>query len=188
MLSTPLTLLERLRRKDDPEAWNRFVDLYSPLLFEWTRRNGIGEADAEDLVQNVLVRLLKQMPAFERRNLGSFRSWLFTIARNCWHDHCRSRARQHALALGAAADQQRGNDPIAELTNAEYQGYLLRRSLRVIESDFPESTWRAFVLHVVEGRPAAEVAAMTRITPNAVYLARGRVLRRLREELADLLD
>jgi RNA polymerase sigma-70 factor (ECF subfamily) len=188
MLSTPLTLLERLRRNDDPDGWGRFVDLYSPLLFEWSRRNGVPESDAADLVQNVLVLLIKRIPQFERRPGGSFRGWLFTILRNCWRDQCRSQARQPAIAMGVSPDEQAGTDPIADLTEVEYRNYLFRRTLRVIQTDFPEPTWRAFWLHVVEGRPAAEVAKATGVTPNAVYLARGRVLKRLREELAGFLD
>ena len=188
MLSTPLTLLERLRRNKDPDAWGRFVDLYSPLLFEWSRRNRVPEADAGDLVQNVLVRLIKQMPIFERRPDGSFRGWLFTVLRNSWRDQRRALARQPAIAQGVLPDEQAGNDPIAELTEAEYRNYLLRRTLRILQRDFPEPTWRAFWLHVVDGRPAAEVATLAGVTPNAVYLARGRILKRLREELAGLLD
>lgn len=188
MLATPLSLLERLRRPDDPEAWRRFVELYSPLLFEWSRRNRVPEADAGDLVQNVLVILLKQMPAFERRPGGSFRGWLFTVLRNTWRDQCRAQARQPVIAGGVSPDEHRRVDSNAEVTESEYRSYLLRRVVRVLQSDFPEPTWRAFWMHVVEGRPAAEVAVTAGVTPNAVYLARGRVLKRLREELAGLLD
>jgi RNA polymerase sigma-70 factor, ECF subfamily len=188
MLSTTPTLLDRLRRSDDPEAWDRFVVLYSPLLFEWSRRNRVPEADAADLVQNVLVRLIKQMSQFEPRPGGSFRGWLFTILRNCWHDQCRARARQPVIAPGISPDEQEGADPIEELTQDEYRHYLTRRILHVIQADFPEPTWRAFWLHVVEGQPASEVATITGTTPNAVYLARGRVLKRLREERAGFLD
>ena len=82
MLSTPPTLLARLRRENDPRAWDRFIDLYSPLLFEWARRNGVPVDDAADLVQNVLVLLIRQMPLFEKRPGGSFRGWLFTVMQN----------------------------------------------------------------------------------------------------------
>jgi RNA polymerase sigma-70 factor (ECF subfamily) len=188
MLSTPPTLLERLRRSDDPDAWDRFVDLYSPLLFEWARRNGVPESDAADLVQSVLVLLIKQIPKHEQRRGGSFRGWLFTVLRNCWRDQCRVRARQPVIAQGISPDDQAGSDPIAELTEDEYRAYLIRRTLRVIQADFPEHTWRAFWLHAVEGKPATEVAAVVKTTANAVYLARGRILKRLREELAGFLD
>ncbi len=78
--------------------------------------------------------------------------------------------------------------PIEELTEDEYRNYLTRRILCVIQADFPEPTWRAFWLHVVEGQPAAEVATVIGTTPNAVYLAHGRILKRLREELAGFVD
>ena len=188
MLSTHPTLLDRLRRDNDRRAWDRFVDLYSPLLFEWARRNGVPSNDAADLVQNVLVLLLRQIPSFEKRPGGSFRGWLFTVLRNCWRDQCRAQKRQPIIAQGVSPDEQGGPDPIAELTDQEYHNYLIRRTLRVIQTDFPVPTWKAFWLHVVEGKPASEVAANTGTTPNAVYLARGRVLKRLREELAGLLD
>jgi len=188
MHSTPLTLIDRLRRQQDPANWRRFIELYSPLLFEWARRNRIPDADAADLVQNVLVLLIKQLPQFEHRPGGSFRAWLFTVLRNCWRDQCRAHARQPAIARGISPDDQAGADPIDELTETEYRNYLLRRTLQVIKTDFPESTWRAFCLHVIEGRPAAEVATEIGVTTNAVYLARGRVVKRLREELAGFLD
>lgn len=188
MLSTPPTLLERLRRSDDPEAWGRFVDLYSPLLFEWARRNGVPESDAADLVQSVLVLLIRQIPKQEQQSGGNFRGWLFTVLRNCWRDLCRARARQPVIAHGVSPDDQPGSDPIAELTEEEYRACLIRRTLRIIQTDFPQHTWRAFWMHVVEGKAAAEVAAEVKSTANAVYLARGRILKRLREELAGFLE
>ena len=189
MSTTPLTLLEHLRRPScGEEHWGRFVELYSPLLFEWSRRNGVPESDAADLVQNVLVVLIRQLPTFERRQGGSFRGWLFTVLKNCWIDHCRTRARQPAIAAGVDPNVAAAPDPIEVLTDDEYKNYLIRRMLRVIERDFPERTWRAFWQHVVEERPAADVAKELGTSPNAIYLARGRVLQRLREELAGLMD
>ncbi len=188
MFSTPLTLLERLRNNKDPADWGRFVDLYSPLLLEWSRRNRVPEADADDLVQNVLVLLIQQLPHFQRRPDGSFRGWLFTVLRNCWRDRCRVAARQPIISQTVCPDEHEGADPIAELTEEEYRNYLFRHMLRIIQSDFSESTWRAFWLHVIEDQPASEVAAATGVTPSAVYLARGRVLKRLRAELTDFLN
>ncbi len=189
MQTTPLTLLEHLRGPSCPEEhWGRFIDLYSPLLFEWTRRNGVPASDAADLVQNVLVTLIKQLPTFERRPGGSFRGWLFTVLRNSWIDDRRSKARQPAIAIGADPNLQESPDPVEELTETEYRDYLIRRMLRVIQRDFPERTWRAFWEHVVEGRPASEVAASLGTSANAIYLARGRILQRLRQELAGFIE
>src|SRR5258708_39511416 len=79
MQSTHPTLLDRLRRNDDRDAWDRFVALYSPLLFEWARRNGVPHDDAADIVQNVLVLLVKRIQQFKQQPGGSFRGWLFAI-------------------------------------------------------------------------------------------------------------
>jgi RNA polymerase sigma-70 factor, ECF subfamily len=189
MPTTPLTLLDHLRQPScQEEHWGRFVELYSPLLFEWSRRNGVPSDDAPDLVQTVLVTLIKQLPTFERRPDGSFRGWLFTVLRNCWIDHCRARARQPVIAAGADPNAKESPDPIEELTEAEYKQYLIRRMLTVIQRDFPERTWKAFWQHVVEEHPAAEVAAKLGTSTNAIYLARGRVMQRLREELAGFME
>jgi RNA polymerase sigma-70 factor, ECF subfamily len=189
MSTTPLTLLDRLRQPSCPdEQWGRFVDLYSPLLFEWSRRNGVPSSDAADLVQTVLVALVRQLPSFQHRPGGSFRGWLFTVLKNCWLDDCRARARQPVIAGGVDPNLREMPDPVEELTEAEYRDYLIRRMLRVIRRDFPERTWKAFWQHAIENRPAADVAAEFGTSANAIYLARGRVLQRLREELAGFMD
>jgi RNA polymerase sigma-70 factor (ECF subfamily) len=187
--STPQTLLDRLRRPACPPAdWGRFVDLCSPLLFGWAERNGVPDDDAPDLIQTVLLTLLRRLPAYERRPGKTFRGWLWTVLRNAWLDDRRARSRRPVVVAGANPDRQPAPDPVVEFTEAEYRGYLARRLVRVLETDFPERTWRAFRAHVIDGRPAADVAAELGTTPNAVYLARGRVLQRFREELAALAD
>src|SRR5438067_5172256 len=189
MQNTPLSLLDHLRQPScSEEHWGRFVDLYSPLLFEWSRRNRVPASDAADLVQTVLITIIKQLPTFNRRPGGSFRGWLFTMLRNCWIYQCRSKARQPVIAAGADPDLHGSPDPAEALTEVEYHQYLIRRMLHVIQRDFPERTWRAFWRHVVEKRSAAEVAAELGTSANAVYLGRGRVLQRLREELAGLME
>ena len=92
MPETSLTLLDRLRRPDQPDAWNRFARLYAPLLLEWATAQGFQSADAEDLVQIVLVKLIRVMPGYERRDGQTFRGWLFTVCRNeCHNFHTRTR-------------------------------------------------------------------------------------------------
>ena len=84
--STSLSLLVRLRKPEDADAWQRFVDLYSPLLFAWVRRVGLDSDEAADLVQDVFVTLVQKMPAFEYDSRHSFRAWLKTIAYNRWRN------------------------------------------------------------------------------------------------------
>ncbi len=84
MTKTPSSLLERLRQPFEPEAWARFVSLYTPLIYSWGRRVGLQESDAADLVQDVFVTLLQVLPTFTYDRHHSFRRWLWTVAINKW--------------------------------------------------------------------------------------------------------
>ncbi|HXG09177.1 MAG TPA: sigma factor, partial [Gemmataceae bacterium] len=77
MPTTSLTLLERLRQPNQPDAWDRFVRLYAPLLLQWAHHQGFQDADAEDLAQTVLVKLIRLLPNYQRAEGQSFRGWLF---------------------------------------------------------------------------------------------------------------
>src|SRR3954465_4015956 len=102
MLSTSITLLQRIRQRDDQAAWERFVALYTPLLYRWAQRAGLSDHDATDLVQDVLILLMTELPSFEydaaRRN---FRGWLKTVTIN----KCRELQRRHVVAAGAGGEQ-----------------------------------------------------------------------------------
>jgi RNA polymerase sigma-70 factor (ECF subfamily) len=186
MNTTPVSLLERLRHRHEPAAWERFVKLYTPLLCQWARRLGLHGPDAADLVQDVFAVLVEKLPEFRYDPRQRFRGWLWTITAN----KCRARRRRpaalpqaedHALAELPAPDE----DPPGE---AEYRQEVMRRALQLMQTDFQPTTWRSFWACVVEDRPAGEVAAELGLTPEAVYAAKARVLRRLREQLDGLLD
>lgn len=186
MHTTPPTLLVRLRESPDDETWARFVRLYTPLLFGWARRAGESEDDAADLTQDVFSVLVRSLPAFEVGN-GQFRSWLRTVAMN----KLRDRKRRQALANQRPLDgvpEPALPDHAEAYWESEYHKELARRALQLIQTDFAPETWRACWEFVANGRPAVEVARELGLTENAVYLARCRVLRRLRSELAGLLD
>jgi RNA polymerase sigma-70 factor (ECF subfamily) len=186
MLSTSATLLDQLRQANQPEAWARFVQLYSPLLLYWAARQGFREADAEDLVQEVLVKLVRELPAYEQREGQSFRGWLFRVTVNQCRDF---RRRKATRALPGDEGLSGVSAPsVAELAEAEYRRLLVRRGLELIRADFNDTTWTAFTRLTMEGRSAADVAAELNLSVNAVYLARHRVLARLRQELDGLLD
>ncbi len=188
MDTTPSSLLDRLRRSPSEEQWGRFVEVYTPLLFAWANRLGLAGADAADLVQDVFVVLVQRFPAFDYDARKSFRAWLKTILLNLW----RKRRRRQAVERTAAGDLARNgpadDEPFVELDEEEYRRLVVRRALAVMQTDFAPETWQAAWEFVVRGRPAAEVAAELGVTLNAVYLAKSRVLRRLREELRGLLD
>jgi RNA polymerase sigma-70 factor (ECF subfamily) len=187
MLLTSTNLLHRLRRPNQPEAWERFVRLYTPLLLVWAQRQGLQAADAEDLVQEVLVKLLRELPEYRRGEGQSFRGWLFRSTVNQCLDFRRRRATR---ALPGAEGLAQAADPAGppHLEEAEYRRLLVRRGLDLIRGDFNETTWAAFQGVLVQGGLVADVAARLSITANAVYLARHRVLTRLRQELDGLLE
>jgi RNA polymerase sigma-70 factor (ECF subfamily) len=185
--TTSLTLLERLRRNDDHEAWTQFVKLYTPLLYRWARRTGLQEEDAADLVQDILGLLLRKLPAFQYDRRGSFRSWLRVVTLNKWREGLR-RAAVAPLTNSEGLDRIVTPDPAAAFEEAEYQQRLVGRALQLLEPEFSPTTWRAFQEHVVAGRDAGEVAAGLGISIGTVYAAKSRVLTRLRRQLHGLLD
>jgi RNA polymerase sigma-70 factor (ECF subfamily) len=165
------------------------VRLYTPLLYAWLRRQGLQQADAADVVQEVFLVLTRKLPDFTYdRGKGQFRSWLRTVTLNKLRD--RQKRRQPAL-LGPdeeALAERPGPDHAEWLAEDEYRRYLTARALELMRAGFAPATWKACWEHVVEGRPAAAVAAELGITPGAVYAARFRVLARLRQELDGLID
>jgi RNA polymerase sigma-70 factor (ECF subfamily) len=96
MNPTPVSLLERLRRPDERAAWDRFVELYTPLLYYWARRAGLQESDAADLVQDVFALLVQKLPEFTYEPGRSFRAWLHTVTLNKWRERHRRRAAMEA--------------------------------------------------------------------------------------------
>jgi RNA polymerase sigma-70 factor (ECF subfamily) len=188
MEPTPISLLERLGGPAAGPAWDRFVLLYTPLLYLWASRLGILGPDADDIVQDVFTTLVQALPGFRYDPDRRFRGWLWTVTRN----KARERARRQAVTVAAdpfnGPGEPAATDPAEEADEREYRDYLTRRALELIRADFEPPTWQAFWQTVALGRPAPEVAAELGLSPNAVYLAKGRVLRRLRVELAGLLD
>jgi RNA polymerase sigma-70 factor (ECF subfamily) len=187
MNTTSFSLLEQLRRSPDEAAWARFVHLYSPLLFGWARQAGLDEGDAGDLVQDVFVVLLKELPRFECDPAQSFRAWLKTVVLNRWRNQIKRQARVPAHRGDAfLADVPAPDDSLFE--EQEYRRQLLRRALELLRDEFQPATWKAFHEHGMNGRPAAKVAAELGMTVGAVYAAKCRVLGRLREHLRGLLE
>lgn len=189
MPSTSPSLLERLRDPDQQLAWQRFVDLYSPLIWAWARKMGLQEADAADLTQEVLCTLARRLPTFEYTKNGSFRAWLRTVTVNKW----RERGRRAKLPIDATIDHHElehasPDDPIQDFWDNEYRDRLTARALQLMQSEFQPTTWKAFWAVVVLNQSGAEVAEELGLTLAAVYAAKSRVLRRLRAELTGLTE
>jgi RNA polymerase sigma-70 factor (ECF subfamily) len=147
----------------------------------------MSEDDAADLVQDVLTKLTSQLPTFSYDpNRKNFRGWLKTITFNA----CRDRQRRPKAADGQSTllSELADDSALSELWEAEFQRNLVNHALRIMKTDFNETTWKACWETAVEGRAAKDVAAELGMTEPAVYMAKSRVLRRLRDELKELLE
>jgi RNA polymerase sigma-70 factor (ECF subfamily) len=185
MQDTPVSLLERLRREPAEPHWQRFVTLFTPLLARWATRLGVPSSDTEDVLQEAYTLLFRKLPDFHYDPSKSFRAWLWTV----FHREVIAWRKRQPRDLPLSIEQLEclaSPDSVNEASAAEYRRYLLDRVLHVIQTDFPLQTWKIFWEVSVAGRGGVEVAKQFGVTPNAVYLARGRVLARLRQELADL--
>ena len=180
---TSTSLLQRARACD-ASAWNRLVNLYTPLIYRWCRRAGLQAADAADVGQEVFRAVARKLSNFRRSQPGdSFRAWLRTITVNKVRDHARHLPKERTGLLSMFA----APDPADEQTDTEEKQLLYARALEQIRSDFEPRTWQAFWRVAVDSQYAAHVAADLGMSCNSVYLAKSRVLRKLREEFEDLL-
>lgn len=191
MSATSISLLEELRRHPNEPAWHRLVDLYTPLIRVWLARYSVRHQDVEDLVQEVLAVVVRKVPDFERNpRPGSFRRWLRAITVNCLRDFWR--ARRWSPKAGNAIpllDQLEDSDsPLSKLWAQEHDKHVTRRLLAMIRPRFQATTWLAFQRVVLDGVPVDQVAAELELTPNAVFIAKSRVIHLLREEGRGLID
>jgi len=192
--SISASLLERVKAHDQA-AWQRLVNLYSPLVYRWCRCWGVHPSGAPDIVQDVFLAVVSGIAGFRRDRAGdTFRGWLWTIARNEVRDHFARRGKR-PQAVGGTGHQMRlveiperypedvddsdvGNETIG----------LLRRVLHMIRGDFQERTWQVFWRTTIKGEATADIAKDLGMTKRAVRQAKHRVLQRLREEFRELID
>jgi RNA polymerase sigma-70 factor, ECF subfamily len=177
MALTSATLLERLNDRSDSIAWRRLVVLYTPLIYAWLRRHGVSADDADDLTQEVLEVVVREVTRFHHNGrVGAFRTWLRTITINCLRHSLRSRRlRAHTTRspdITAVLDQL--EDPASDLScrwDHEHDKFVLQRLLDLVEPDFRPATRQAFRRQVIDGASAETVAAELDLTVNAVLIA-----------------
>jgi RNA polymerase sigma-70 factor (ECF subfamily) len=187
-------LLERLRLHADSADWRRLVELYTPLIRSWLLREGVPAADADDLTQDVLGVVVRDLAGFRHNQRpGAFRAWLRAITVNRLRGYWRGR--QHAPLVGGDSDAARRleqlEDPhsgLSRLWDQEHDRRVLARLMKLIEPEFPPAWWQAFRRHVVEAARASEVAQELGVSVNVVLLAKSRILKRLRQEAAGFVD
>jgi RNA polymerase sigma-70 factor (ECF subfamily) len=167
------------------------VSLYAPLVDHWSRKAGLQDADAADVRQEVFLAVARKIDDFHRDQPGdTYRGWLHRITQIKLADH-RRRTCDVPVTQDADAQvdpRQRALVDADEAAAAEETDILYRRALDLIQRDFGERSWHAFWRVVIDGQKAVDVAAELRMTTNAVYLAKGRVLARLREEFAGAIE
>jgi RNA polymerase sigma-70 factor, ECF subfamily len=169
------------------------VYVYEPIVLGWCRAVGLQESDAADVAQEVMQAVATSIDRFRReKEDDSFRGWLYGITRNKLNDWRRRTARAPRAIGGTDFHQRlhREQDPLGHeesiATTPKALAGLFRRALELIRTDFQENTWKAFWMVAVEGKSATEAAAAVGISPGAVYVAKSRVLNRLREEFSGL--
>ena len=194
MTPTSLSLLDRLRHSPTPADWKRVNDVYRQLIRGWLARvPGVGD-ELDDLTQEVLLVVYREIAGFERQREGSFRTWLRRITVNRIREFWRKKAKRPLAGLNDGATEDflgRLEDPASELSqqwDREHDRHVLDRLLEAVRDDFKPETWKAFQRFALDGVPAAKVARELDMTENAVVLAKSRILSRLREEAGALLD
>jgi RNA polymerase sigma-70 factor (ECF subfamily) len=194
MATTSPSLLDRLKRArpDDPD-WHRLQDIYLPLIRSWLSRVPGLRDEADDLAQEVLVVLFRELPAFERRRVGAFRAWLRQITVNRIRAFAKARQKQPLAGLGPEADQLLAQlaDPSSDLArqwDRDHDHHVRQKLLAIVEADFEPKTWQAFTRFALESQSAARVGQELGMSELAVAQAKFRVLKRLRAEAGDLLD
>lgn len=187
---TSSSLLYRVRGHDQ-QAWERLVNIYSPLVFHWCRiDSGLSPDDAADVMQDVFRSVAKSIASFRKKGSGTFRGWLRTITANKIRDLIRKRRGRIDAIGGSVWQHQLEELPETSPDDCEVveQGMIMRRAAELLEGSFKEQSRKAFWLVVIDGHTAAEAAEQLAMTEQAVWQACYRIRRRLREELADLLD
>ena len=187
--ATRASLLVRLRDGGDAGAWREFVHLYAPIIYGFARKRGLQDADAADLMQEVLrsVSLAAKRLEYDPAR-GSFRGWLFTVTRNKVFNFLESRSRR-VLGSGDSRVQQRleqqadSDGALSAEWEANYQRTMANQAMERVKGEFQAATWNAFIQTAVEGRTPAQVASRVGLSVGAVYVAKSRVIARLRQEI-----
>lgn len=186
---TRATLLARLKDGKDADAWREFARLYGPVVYGFARNRGLQDADAADLMQEVLRSVARNAAKMDYDPArGTFRGWLYTVTRNKVYNFLSGQKNRPRGSGDSAAverldnvpDRDPGPDADWEL---EYQRRLSAKAMERVRGEFHKATWEAFWGTAVEGLPAQDVGKKLKMSVGAVYVAKSRVIARLRDEV-----
>jgi RNA polymerase sigma-70 factor (ECF subfamily) len=189
--TTPLSLLERARARDEV-AWYRLMALYRPLVLYWCARKRVAAADCEDVTQEVFAATARALAHFRRDRPGdTFRGWLRAVTSNQILLYFRRRQGQPLAEGGSEALQRLQDlpDPLTDPVPGEEaeMSRLYQQALEQVRCEFEDSSWRAFWLTAIENREPASVVGELGMTTAAIRQAKSRILRRIKQELGDIL-
>ncbi len=190
-IDTRVTLLGRLKAApNDAAVWSAFVDWYGRNIHAWCKAWGLQESDAQDVTQDVFLILSEQMHRFSYDPNGSFRAWLKTLTRRAWHAYA-TKQRKAGRGTGDESSLEQLNnikarEDLAQRLEQAFDQELLKEASTMVRLRVEQRTWAAFELLTVEGLSGSEVAAKLNMKVATVFVARSKVQRMLREELARL--
>lgn len=186
MDDTRSSLLRRIRDRADRSGWSEFDRLYRPLLIRYARLRGVGAEQAEEVAQHCLTILADRMTDFRRRR--SFRGWLKRMVEHKVADHFRDRRRREKLLHVTAREEGSNSNPGEDSWQRQWNRTHLRYCLARLREDFSPHTLAAFELYVLQGLPVRDIAARLGMTRGQIYVAKARVLRRLRARFAHVME
>lgn len=190
--TTQISLLERIQNQEDTLRWDQFVGIYGPLVLRYCCRRGLQEADARDVVQDVLLQVSNGISEFRYdRERGQFRNWLGTLTHRAMLKHLKKSRRARTATDNAARQDPLIDEcpqPLGEAWTEAFNAHVYRTALERIRPYFDEDTWRVFLATFAENQAPAIVATEMNRSIGWVYQAKSKVVRRLKEEVLYLAE
>jgi RNA polymerase sigma-70 factor (ECF subfamily) len=185
---TSLTLMMRVQQDPaDPEAWDEFVHRYQPMIRAWCLKWGAQDSDADDVAQQVLIKLMSATKTYRCESTASFRGWLKTVTHNAWIDFVRRPVTTQAPDwISSLADSHDALEDLEQQMEQAYERELLELAMRRVEPRVKPNTWEAFRLTSIEHLSGAEAAERLTTPISGVFVAKHRVLKLLEEEVRKL--
>lgn len=185
------SLLLRIKDAQDASAWTTFVEIYAPLVYRYCRRKGLQDSDSADVTQEVMAQVARSIREFDYEpQRGRFRDWLGSVIHSKVMNHFRSAPRSVVGPIGAGGELAEPVDPgdLGSDWAAEFNNHVLRVALDRIQPNFEPVTWRLFERVWLQNQKALDAANTEGVPIDTVYVAKSRVLKRLREEVTALAE